>query len=212
MTAYFAQRAVLNIQVAAMVADANEAMRLFALLAVTWYGAGRAGGGPAPRSAPACTSPGRSPRLDYFLGKFLTVAFFGALASLVPGSSSCFHGGLVVPALVLLKEEGEVVWQTVAYSSIWITVVSSIVLCASSLVRRKTLALAGGGVFRLLRAEPRPRGRAGHGRRALRLRQPGLRHAQAALMDLRIEQQGEFEVLVFGVDKPPHMSWAASSP
>lgn len=142
MTAYFAQRAVLNIQVADMIADANEAMRLFALLAVTWYGAGvlaedrRLGAHLLYFSRPLT-------RLDYFLGKFLTVAFFGALASLVPGLFICFMAAWSSPHWSFLKEEGEVVWQTLSYCSIWIVVVSSVVLCASSLVRRKTLAIAG---------------------------------------------------------------------
>jgi hypothetical protein len=142
MTALFAQRAVLNIQVASMIADANEAMRLFALLAVTWYGAGvlaedrRLGAHLLYFSRPLT-------RFDYFLGKLLTVAFFGALASIVPGLFICFMAAWSSPHWSFLKEEGSVVWQTVAYSAIWIAVVCSVVLCASSLVQRKTLALAG---------------------------------------------------------------------
>lgn len=142
MAALFAQRAMVNIHVAEQIADANHTMRLFALLAVAWYGAGvlaedRRLGAHLLYFARPLT------RLDYFLGKFLTVAFFGALASLVPGLFICLVAAWSSPKWSFLREESDVLWQTCAYASIWIVVTSSLVLLASSLVQRKTLALAG---------------------------------------------------------------------
>jgi hypothetical protein len=142
MAALFAQRAMVNIRVADQIADANQTMQLFALLAIAWYGAGvlaedRRLGAHLLYFARPLT------RLDYFLGKFLTVACFGALASLLPGLFICLVAAWSSPEWSFLREEGEVLWQTCAYASIWIVLTSSLVLCASSLVRRKTLALAG---------------------------------------------------------------------
>lgn len=142
MAAYFAQRAIVHVEVAEQISNANQAMYLFALLAVAWYGAGvlaedrRLGAHLLYFSRPLT-------RLDYFLGKFLTVAFFGALASLVPGLVICLLAAWWSPDWSFLKESGSVVWETCAVSAIWLFLVSSIVLCASSLVQRKTLALAG---------------------------------------------------------------------
>src|SRR6188508_2919932 len=101
-------------------------MRLFALLAVAWYGAGvlaedRRLGAHLLYFARPLT------RLDYFLGKFLTVAFFGALASLVPGLFICLVAAWSSPKWSFIREESDVLWQTCAYASIWIVVTSSLV-------------------------------------------------------------------------------------
>ena len=140
VAAHFAQRAIVQVEVAEQISNANEHMALFALLAVVWYGAGvlaedrRLGAHLLYFSRPLT-------RLDYILGKFLTVAFFGALASLVPGLFICFMAAWSSPDWSFLKDHGGVIFDTVLFSCIWIVVVSSLVQCASSLVRRKTLAL-----------------------------------------------------------------------
>jgi hypothetical protein len=149
MARLFAQRAMVNLEVKGQIADLNHVMRLFALLAVTWYGAGlfaedrRMGAHLLYFSRPLT-------RLDYVLGKFLVVAFFGALAVLVPGLVVCFVAAWTSPEWSFLKEEGDVIWRTCAYAAIWITLTSSIVLCVSSLATRRTFALAGAfGFFTL---------------------------------------------------------------
>jgi len=140
VAAHFAQRAIVQVEVAEQISLASEHMALFALLAVVWYGSGvlaedrRLGAHLLYFSRPLT-------RLDYILGKFLTVAFFGALASLLPGLFICFMAAWSSPNWSFLKEHGGVVWDTVLFSCIWIVVVSSLVQCASSVVRRKTLAL-----------------------------------------------------------------------
>ena len=142
VAAMFAKRAVLNIMVADQVAQASHTMHFFAILAVTWFGAGmfaedrRLGAHLLYFSRPLT-------RVDYFLGKFLTVAFFGALASLVPSLVICLVAAWSSPEWSFLKEEGGTIWRSAVFAGIWVTVLTSIVLCVSSLVRRKTLALAG---------------------------------------------------------------------
>ena len=51
------------------------------------------------------------------------------------------------PEWSFLTEQPEVVGYTVLLAVIWIALVSSIVLCASSLTTRRTLALAGAFAF-----------------------------------------------------------------
>ena len=138
----FAQKAALHIDVAEKIADAAHVMRFFTLLATAWYGAGllaedRRLGAHLLYFARPLT------RLDYFLGKFLTVSFFGAMASVVPGLVICFIAAWSSPDWEFLTHEGDVILKTIAYSALWICVTSSVVLAVSSMVTRKTLALAG---------------------------------------------------------------------
>ena len=114
-------RAMVNLQVAEQIADLNHVMRLFALLTVTWYGAGlfaedrRMGAHLLLFSRPIT-------RLDYFLGKFLTVAFFGALAMLAPGLLVCLVAAWSSPEWSFLTEEGDTIWRTALYATVWIVV------------------------------------------------------------------------------------------
>ena len=142
MAAVFAQRAMLNIEVKNQIAEFNHVMRIFALLVVAWFGAGlladdrRLGAHQLYFARPLT-------RLDYFLGKFLTVAFFGCCAILFPGLFICLMASWSSPEWSFIKEEGDVIWRTLAYAAIWITLVSSVVLAVSSVVKKKTFALAG---------------------------------------------------------------------
>lgn len=142
MAAVFAQRAMVNIEVKNQIAEFNHVMRIFALLAVAWFGAGllsedrRLGAHQLYFARPLT-------RLDYFLGKFLTVAFFGCCAILFPGLFICLMASWSSPEWSFIKEEGDVIWRTIAYAAIWITLVSSVVLAVSSVVNKKTFALAG---------------------------------------------------------------------
>ena len=120
----------------------NRAMSVFALFAVAWFGSGllcedrRVGAHQLYFSRPLT-------RIDYYLGKFLTVGFFGALAILVPGLVICFIASWSSPDWSFLKEEGDVVLRTIAYALVWIVVACSITLCSSSLFPRRSFALAG---------------------------------------------------------------------
>lgn len=149
LIAVFAQRASLHIDVADKIADSMDVLRFFALLCTTWFGAGllaedrRLGAHLLYFSRPLS-------RLDYFLGKFFTVAFFAALASMAPGLFISLFAAWCSPDWEFLKQEGDVIWRSLSYSAMWIVVTSSVVLAVSSLVQRKTLALAGAFGFFIL--------------------------------------------------------------
>jgi hypothetical protein len=61
----------------------------------------------------------------------------------VPGLVICLFAGWCSPNWEFFKHEGDVVWQSLAYSAMWIVSTASVVLAVSSLVQRKTLALVG---------------------------------------------------------------------
>jgi ABC-2 type transport system permease protein len=116
-------------------------MRMFALLATAWFGAGmfaedrRVGAHQLYFARPLT-------RLDYFLGKFFATAWFGALSFIVPGLVINLTAIFTSPDWSFLKEEWEVPLQTLAYGSIWVVLVTSLVLAASSLTNKRWYALA----------------------------------------------------------------------
>jgi len=137
-----AQQALKLLETRNQVIEFNRAMSMFALFVVAWFGSGllcedrRVGAHQLYFSRPLT-------RMDYYLGKFLTVAFFAALAILVPGLVICFIASWSSPDWSFLKEEGDVVLRTIAYALVWIVVTCSITLCSSSLFPRRSFALAG---------------------------------------------------------------------
>ena len=123
-------------------------VRVFALLAIAWFGAGlvaedrRLGAHLLYFSRPLS-------RFDYILGKFLGAAFFGFIILLVPSLLICAVAAVSSPEWSFVKEKGHVIAATAGYGLLWIATFTAVVLTVSSLVERKTLALAGifGGVF-----------------------------------------------------------------
>ncbi len=120
----------------------NGALSIFALFAAAWYGCGllcedrRVGAHQLYFARPIT-------RLDYFLGKFGVVAFFGALGVIVPGAVMLFVAIYSAPGWRFFAEQGDLLWRSPLYGLIWITVVGSLTLCASSLFSRRSFALAG---------------------------------------------------------------------
>lgn len=126
--------------------------RLFALLVVAWYGAGlfaedkRLGAHLLYFSRPIT-------RLDYFLGKFGTVSFYGACSFLFPTLTILSVASFSSPDWSFVTEKGDVIIKAIAYATLWILVLSTLALAVSSLVDRKTLALvAFVGLFLLTEA------------------------------------------------------------
>ncbi|MCP3916242.1 MAG: ABC transporter permease [bacterium] len=119
-----------------------ERVRFFALLAVTWYGAGliaedrRLGANLLYFSRPIT-------RFQYLLGKFLTTAFYGSCAILFPCIVVCSTAAFASPDWLFVKEEWDVILWTLAYASMWVLTLTAVVLTVSSMVERKTLALVG---------------------------------------------------------------------
>jgi ABC-type transport system involved in multi-copper enzyme maturation permease subunit len=115
--------------------------RGFALLTIAWFGAGmiaedrRLGAHLLYFSRPIT-------RLDYLLGKFLATAWFGALALLVPAFMINMVAAFSSPDWSYLTEQWDIILKTIAFSAGWIALVTALVLVVSSLVERKTLALA----------------------------------------------------------------------
>lgn len=116
--------------------------RVFALLAITWFGAGlvcedqRAGAHLLYFSRPLS-------RFDYFLGHFLTVFTFGAFVTVGPVALIGLVAVFSSPDYAFLTEKWDVLLGALGYALVNVTVLSLIALGVSSLAARKTYALAG---------------------------------------------------------------------
>lgn len=123
------------------IAAAASVSRAFALLIVAWFGAGLIA---EDRRVNAHLLYFSRPltRLDYYLGHFCTVAFFGLCAVLVPGLVICVVATFSSPDFAFLREEWDVIAATVGYALLYTASLGAFVLAVSSLVRRKVLALA----------------------------------------------------------------------
>lgn len=118
------------------------ATNVFSLFVVAWYGAGQIA---EDRRLGAHLLYFARPidRRDYLLAKFLTVAFFGALASVVPGLVICSVAVFASPEWSFLTEQWRVIVHTVTFGALTATLLASIVLAVSSLASRRTFALLG---------------------------------------------------------------------
>jgi ABC-2 type transport system permease protein len=125
-----------------MIVAFHLATDVFSLLLMAWFGAGliaedkRLGAHLLYFARPLT-------KLDYLLAKLCTVLFYGALGALLPGLLICLVATFASPDWSFLTEQGDVVWETIAFGSLWTLLVSSIVLCVSSLASRRTFALIG---------------------------------------------------------------------
>jgi len=133
-----------------LIVDFHLAMSGFSILLVGWYGAGliaddRRNGAHLLLFARPLS------RTSYVLGRFLTVATFGALGAIVPTLLVCTVAALASPDWSFLRYEGSVVVKTILFGAAWVTSISTFVLAVSSLATRKAFALAGtfGVVFAL---------------------------------------------------------------
>lgn len=121
--------------------DFVSLVSVFALLAISWYGAGliaedkRLGAHLLYFSRPLTRS-------GYIVGKLLSVMVFGWCAMLLPALLICAQASLSSPNWSFLTQEWHVILRTVAYSLLWVFVLSCLVLAISSLVNRRTIALS----------------------------------------------------------------------
>ena len=135
-------RAEQMFQVVGMILDFHATMATFAILVVAWFASGlfcedRKAGAHQLYFARPIT------RLDYFLGKFGIAAFFALTFMLVPVLVVCLMACLCSPEWSFLKDEWDVFPRAISFSLLWATVVSSVVLLASSLASRRSFALIG---------------------------------------------------------------------
>ncbi len=133
-----------------MIVGFHLAMSGFSVLLVAWYGAGliaedRKNGAHLLLFARPLS------RTGYVLGRFLTVATFGALGAIAPTLLVCAVAALASPDWSFVRLEGDVIVRSVLYGIAWVTWLGVFVLAASSLASRKAFALAGtfGAVFGL---------------------------------------------------------------
>ena len=123
-----------------MIAMANVQLQAFALLVIGWFGAGliaedrKLGAHLLYFSRPMT-------KLDYLLGHFLTVCWFGLLAVLGPGLLICLVATFTSPDYAFIKEEPGVVLATVINGIFTVVLLSLMTLAVSSLVKRKSFAL-----------------------------------------------------------------------
>jgi len=117
-------------------------VQLHALVTAAWFGSGliaedlRAGAHQLWFARPLS-------RFAYVLARFSTVALFSAFAVLVPGLVICLVATINSPDYSFLRDEGDVIWRTIVYSSLWIATTGLVALAVSSLVRKRTWALVG---------------------------------------------------------------------
>ena len=137
------------IQVRQQIVVFHLAMTMFTLLVFTWFGAGEIA---EDRRLGAHLLYFARPltRLDYLLGKFLSVAFYGSLAVLVPPLVICAVATFSSPNYSFLAKEGGVVPRSIAYSLLWVVSWSSVALAISSLSSRKSFALVACFAFFLI--------------------------------------------------------------
>ncbi len=130
------------IQVRGMMIAFNIATNIFSLLLMAWFGSGliaedRRLGAHLLYFARPIT------KLDYLLAKLCTVTFYGALGALLPGLLICLVATFASPEWSFLTDESDVIFRTIAFGCLWTLLISSLVLCASSLASRRTFALIG---------------------------------------------------------------------
>lgn len=142
MAEQISNRLAENLGVKRQIVEFTRVLRVFTILAIAWFGSGlfaedRQCGAHQLYFARPIT------RLDYFLGKFFTAAFYGAGTVLIPGLAICLVAVLSSPNWSFLTDEWDVILKTALYAICWIGVVTLVVLCASSLVKRRAFALIG---------------------------------------------------------------------
>lgn len=129
-------------EVRSQIVEANLVLQAFAVLAIAWFGAGlisedkRLGAHMLYFSRPMT-------KLDYFLGHFLTVSYFGLLAVLVPTLVICLVATFSSPEFAFIKEEWDVIPASIAHAVLTVALLASITLAVSSVVKRKAFALIG---------------------------------------------------------------------
>ncbi len=79
--------------------------------------------------------------LRYISGKMLTAFAFGAMTLLLPLLMICSQAALSSPDWLFLKEQHMTIWRVMGFSTIWVLVMSSVILAISSCFKRKGLAL-----------------------------------------------------------------------
>ena len=77
------------------------------------------------------------------LGKFFSAATFGVFSALAPVIVLCSVASFTSPNWSFLTEQYDVILSSVGFCCLQISVITLLVLCVSSLVERKTLALVG---------------------------------------------------------------------
>lgn len=128
------------IQVREQIAIFHFWMSMFTLLVFAWFGAGeiaedrRLGAHLLYFSRPVT-------RLDYLVGKFLAVAFWGALAVVVPPLVICAVAAGASPDGAFLTEEGSLIPRSAGYSLGFVAAWASVALAVSSSCTRKSFAL-----------------------------------------------------------------------
>ena len=130
------------LEVRNLIALANIQIQAFALLVIAWFGAGliaedrKLGAQLLYFSRPLT-------RLDYFLGHFMTVSWFGLRAVLLPGLVISIVATFTSPEYSFIKEQWDIPLAVCAYGLITVALLSSMTLAISSLVGRKSFALVG---------------------------------------------------------------------
>lgn len=130
------------IEVHSQIVTFAHVSRLFALLAITWFGAGlicedrRSGVHQLYLSRPIT-------RADYFLAHYATACTFGAFVVLGPVLLICLVAVFSSPDYAFLTQKWDVIAGAILYSLANVAILSLVVLAVSSVSARKVYALAG---------------------------------------------------------------------
>ena len=142
MASMFAKHVMQQVQVKNLIVQFYRIMVWFALLGTSWYGSGlfaddrRLGAHQLYFARPLT-------RLDYLLGKLLIVGFFAACALMLPGILICSMAAFTSPNWSFVREQWDVILETFAYSSVWISIASLAILAVSSLASKRVFSLVG---------------------------------------------------------------------
>ena len=135
-----ARQATTHLEARNQIIGFHQNMNMFALLCVAWYGSGllcddrRSGAYQLYFSRPLA-------RWSYFLGKLLTVGFFGLLVSFVPSLIVFLVASLASPEWAFLTSEWDMVPRSLAFSLTWLGLTCGVTLLASACASRKSFAL-----------------------------------------------------------------------
>ncbi len=153
-----------QLEVRRIITAANLQIQLFGLLVIGWFGAGLIAEDKKLGAHLLYFSRPMS-KFDYFLGHYLTVAWFGLLAMLGPGLLICLIATFTSPDYSFIKEDWGLVLATIGNGLFTVSLLALMTLAVSSLVKRKSFALmaivaliaastAVGGVLWGLQREP----------------------------------------------------------
>ncbi|MEM9801103.1 MAG: hypothetical protein AAGA20_12320 [Planctomycetota bacterium] len=129
-------------EVEAIIFTLLKQIQYFVVLAMGWYGAGLIAEDKKLRANLLYFARPMT-RWTYFLGKFGTVAFWGACAVVLPVTIVCSVAAFASPDWAFVREAWPTILKLELYAVLWVIVHGLLILAISSVCDRRNHALAG---------------------------------------------------------------------